>query len=438
MSGHPDLGPRALERLRAEAGTPQVPRPAPAPVEGKPRSHRVRAKVRRLVRHGWTGRLFDRLLDPFAARVGRTVEGRALGQVFDLAVDVKILRSQLDALWPAVAAVEGLGMSANVIAVRGADMLRDLEALQVNQELLKAELMAFHATLEEFGRAISPGEGLGGAPRQLAELRQQLNALDRRVRLAPTAGATGTVPTSSGQPSAARPAEAPAPSGSFDYVGFEHRFRGDTDEILRRTFERYLDALRGRGPVLDVGCGRGELLAGLAEHGIEGVGVDLDPEMVAEARERGVEAHVGDAIEFLASVPEASYGAITAIQVAEHLELDHLIAFLDLAATRLAPGGVLIAETPNPASLIVLSRSYILDPTHVWPLHPSLLTFLCERAGFLTVEERFFSPAEDLQLPLLDQPPDAPEIVVSLNQSLNRLNQVLFGPQDYAVVATTG
>jgi hypothetical protein len=124
------------------------------------------------------------------------------------------------------------------------------------------------------------------------------------------------------------------------------------------------------------------------------------------------------------------------VHVAEHLPLPALVDLLELAATRLRPGGILVAETPNPASLVVLGNSYILDPTHVWPLHPSLLTFLCERAGFRDVELRFHAPAEDYHLPRLEVPEGA-EWARPVNEAVDRLNDVLFGPQEYAVVART-
>ncbi len=137
------------------------------------------------------------------------------------------------------------------------------------------------------------------------------------------------------------------------------------------------------------------------------------------------------------AAPAHSYGAITAIHLVEHLPFDTLTAFLDLAATRLVAGGLLLAETPNPASLIVLGNSYILDPTHVWPLHPSLLTFLLERAGFRDVRLEFYEPATDYQLTLLDETADAPASVKQINTALRRLNEVLFGAQEYAIVAST-
>ncbi len=145
----------------------------------------------------------------------------------------------------------------------------------------------------------------------------------------------------------------------------------------------------------------------------------------------------GDGLSYLENQADGSLGAITAIHVIEHLVFADLCRFLDLAATKLRPGGVLVCETPNPTALIVLGHSYILDPTHKWPLHPSLMTFLCERAGFADVDVRFHSPADFFAVPLLDEGVDAPPQVATINEALHRLNSVLFGPQEYAIVAST-
>ena len=159
--------------------------------------------------------------------------------------------------------------------------------------------------------------------------------------------------------------------------------------------------------------------------------------MVAEAQGHGRKVVLGDGLEYLRASPTNELGAVISVHVVEHLQLPVLVELLELAAARLRPGGVFIAETPNPTSLIVLGNSYILDPTHVWPLHPSLMTFLAERAGFRDVELRFFSPAEDYRLAPIDAGRDAPPWVADLNVSIERLNDVLFGPQEYAIVART-
>ncbi len=229
----------------------------------------------------------------------------------------------------------------------------------------------------------------------------------------------------------------------FDYVGFERRFRGDPEEILTTLVDRYGELLADHQPVVDIGCGRGELLGRLADQGVAVIGVEPDPGMALEARERGITVHEELAGDWLRSVPDHSVGSIITTHVLEHLELDDLIEVLELAVTKLRPGGVFISETPNPASLIVLGNSYLLDPTHVRPLHPSLLSFLCETAGFRDVRLRFFSPATGYYLPRasLDAHDDVPswalELSQTVDQAFTKLNDVLFGPQDYAVVART-
>ena len=307
-------------------------------------------------------------------------------------------------------------------------------AVAVNLELLKAEFRSLLAAVEELGMAIAPATGLEGAGERIAELRERVNALERRQRDVVRAPAPSQAPPGE---TAAAPAESGGVQSTlFDYVGFERRFRGDPDVVLGQLKDRYAGVLRDQSPVLDVGCGRGELLSVLAAEGIETIGVDTDPSMVAEARARGLDVHEQDAVAFLRERPEHSLGAIIALHVVEHLQLDALIQLLELGASRLRPGGLFIAETPNPATLIVLGNSYILDPTHVRPLHPSLFTFLCEGAGFRSARLEFYSPAEAYQLPLIDDP-DAPAWTESVNVAFERLNQVLFGPQDYAIFATT-
>src|SRR3712207_5545309 len=161
-------------------------------------------------------------------------------------------------------------------------------------------------------------------------------------------------------PSAAAPATAPADgapaaagaatgiedisSALFDYVGFERRFRGDPDVINGVLHDRYADVLKAHQPVVDIGCGRGELLELLAHDGIEVIGVEPDPGMAAEARARGITVHEALASDYLDSVPDGSLGAIISTHVVEHLPLDALVDFLEKSAQKLRPGGVFIAE----------------------------------------------------------------------------------------------
>lgn len=410
--------PRPLARDRtdrlATVGTP------PDPSGAAPRPDRITAGLRRRLR----------------AAAGRRV--RAAGQRL-----WPELPAALDAVGHRLDGIDGELERLRPLVVQQQLTEADVRANTVNQELLKGEFRELRHLVDELGFAIAPGAGLEAAQDRLAELRERVNGLERRFR-------SLAVPGPASRPGEPAPGE-PAPvgvaprSGLFDYVGFERRFRGDPEAVSATLWERYGQLLTDHPPVLDIGCGRAELLLRLRADGVEALGVDTDSSMVAEARDKGLDVYERDGTAYLRDRPEHSLGAIIATHVAEHLELDGLIELLELAASRLRPGGVFIAETPNPQSLIVLGNSFILDPTHVRPLHPSLFTFLCEGAGFRDVRLRFFAPAESYRLPRVAPDPagqpaaDLPAVLscaATVNAAFDRLDDVLFGPQDYAVIAT--
>lgn len=415
--------PRPLARDRtdrlATVGTPVDPPRA------SPRPDRTTAGLRQRLR----------------AVAGRTL--RASGQRL-----WPELPGALDAVGHRLDGVDGELEHLRPLAVQQRLTEADVRANTVNQELLKGEFRELRHLVDELGFAIAPGAGLDAAQERLAELRERVNGLERRFRSLAAPGPAprpGKPAPAESSPVESSPVRAAPRSALFDYVGFERRFRGDPEAVSATLWERYGEQLTSHPPVLDIGCGRAELLLRLRADGVEALGVDTDPSMVAEARDKGLDVHELDGTAYLRDRPEHSLGAIIATHVAEHLDLDGLIELLELAATRLRPGGVFIAETPNPQSLIVLGNSFILDPTHVRPLHPSLFTFLCEGAGFRDVRLRFFAPAESYRLPrVVPDPPRPPaadlaavqSCAATVNAAFDRLDEVLFGPQDYAVIAT--
>lgn len=226
---------------------------------------------------------------------------------------------------------------------------------------------------------------------------------------------------------------------AVDYLDFENCFRGSEEDIKSRQ-QTYVELFRDLpGPVVDLGCGRGEFLGLLAEADISAYGVDRHPDMVARCREQGLDGREGDALEHLESVPAGTLGGVFSAQMIEHLDVRDVPRMFELAAEALAPGGRLVVETINPQSLFVFSAAFYVDLGHLRPLHPFTLRFLAEKAGFAEVRVEYFSPppgdlrpqqAEPVGEPVLDA------LISTVNENFRRLDDVLFGPQDYAIVAT--
>lgn len=170
------------------------------------------------------------------------------------------------------------------------------------------------------------------------------------------------------------------------YKVFEDRFRGSPAEIKDR-LRFYLPYV---SPVcsepdrvcVDLGCGRGEWLELLQAASVSAFGVDADPAMVACCNTAGLNAQHGDIIDALKEMADGSIAVLTAFHVAEHLPFDVLRTLIAESFRVLRPNGLLILETPNPENFSMGAGKFYLDPTHKRPLHPLLLAFLVEHAGF--------------------------------------------------------
>jgi SAM-dependent methyltransferase len=216
---------------------------------------------------------------------------------------------------------------------------------------------------------------------------------------------------------------------SFSADAFESAFRGSGDDLKAR-YQVLADELAEQSPVLDIGCGRGEFLELLGTLGVEAAGVEIDPDLVDEGRAAGFDIVGGDGLLHLASMPDGSLGAITLIQVVEHLAPQQVIDLVALAREKLRPGGAIMIETVNPQSLYTFAHSFYLDPTHGNPVHPAYLKFLFDEAGWTKVRIDWRSPPPPDDILELEE--GASETAAA---NIRRLNQLLFAPQDYVLVA---
>ena len=297
------------------------------------------------------------------------------------------------------------------------------ESMDVRLETRAAAIEATHESLRM---------AVGVAQQAALSLKREVERLLASPRHVETAAASAVVADTT-------TAQAFAPAlDAFKYVGFEDRFRGSREAIRERlaSYVPFYSSSAGLGPVLDVGCGRGEFVELLSAAGIPAAGLDLNHEMVELCRSRGLEVTESDAVSHLSTLPDGSLGGLFAAQVVEHLQPAYLLRFLELAFHKVAPGGTIVLETLNPACWVAFFDSYIRDITHVWPLHPETLHYLVLASGFSAASIEYRSPVPEEQK--LQPVPASlvaalPGIADTLNENVAKLNARLFTYLDYAV-----
>lgn len=143
--------------------------------------------------------------------------------------------------------------------------------------------------------------------------------------------------------------------------------------------------------VLDIGCGRGVLLAELADRGFETHGVEHTE---AAARNADPRAHIRIAPELAdAGYPAEYFDKVIIWHVLEHLRNPR--ATIEEVRRILRPGGRLIAALPNFGSAQARwagAAWFHLDPPrHLYHFPLSVLRLLLENAGFMVESEHHMS-----------------------------------------------
>jgi len=283
----------------------------------------------------------------------------------------------------------------------------------------------------------SKDRSLGGP-----ELRERLGLTEQRMlALKRDLDRAGSAPPASGGASGTEPLSAGTGGDATTYVGFEDRFRGPQD-VIRTRVEDYLPIFAGTSDVVDIGCGRGELLELFRTNGITARGVDANPAMVDLCRSKGLDADVGDALRYLEARADGSLGGLAAIQVVEHFEPPYLAKFLEAAYHTLRPEAPLVLETINPSCWMAFFETYIRDLTHQRPLHADTLRYLVQASGFHDVDIRLRQPVADVDRldrvsedAIRKEAGDLAPLVTVLNAHADKLNARLFSSMDYAIVA---
>ena len=173
----------------------------------------------------------------------------------------------------------------------------------------------------------------------------------------------------------------------------QHAGRGG-DEAAALVYRRDIRPLLGppaAGPVVDLGCGHGELVRLMQADGYHAEGIDISPEQAALSCAAGVTGvRQGDFRTLLAEQP-ARYAAITATDLLEHLTKPEVLRTFDDVAAALTPGGVFVGRVPNAVSPL---GGHIRDGdfTHQTAFTARSIRQLAAAAGFNLVLVRSSPP----------------------------------------------
>jgi O-antigen chain-terminating methyltransferase len=314
------------------------------------------------------------------------------------------------------------------------DVQKSLERIErINDQFHASQLSSERRTLEAINR------DLGTLRTSAAQHAEQIKVLDSVTRgmesiiarLKPAQSSLSAVDHKSSD----------TPAGTdYSYLLLENRYRGSEAEIARR-IAIYPPLFSGQTlPVLEIGSGRGELQLAFKSAEVRSYGVDMDKAMVEHCQGLGIDARLDDGLKHLASLPDDSLGGVIAIQVVEHLTQVQLETLFTLCRAKVAKGGKIIFETINPRSLLALSSNYFRDPTHVWPLHPDTLAYSMQLCGLTIRETRMLSPVSKeaclQEIPLTSElTPRLAAVCETLNSNIRQLNDLLYGSQDFCIIA---
>jgi uncharacterized protein len=182
------------------------------------------------------------------------------------------------------------------------------------------------------------------------------------------------------------------------------RVRTSYDAIATAYADHLVDELRGlpfetwlldrvladaAGPVVEVGSGPGHVTAYLADGGADATGIDLSPEMVAEARRRfpGSRFEVGDLRRLSRPATSSGWGAVLAWYSLIHLAASELPGAVAALVRPLAPGGRLVLGMHAGSEVRHLDEWFEHEVELDFVLHdPAFVVGAVEAAGLVDVE----------------------------------------------------
>ena len=285
---------------------------------------------------------------------------------------------------------------------------------EAHRDQIKAQHANFEAALERSGAGIQ--QRLWA---DLDRIRTEYETIiHAELRLLRQKAALLKAPLNESPQASALPTGGPTAPVQIDWLKFAEKFRG-SEQYVAKHQGMYAERFAGASGVLDIGCGRGELLKVLRDAGIGAHGIDLHDDSLEMCRAQGLEVEKADLFTYLEQTADASLGGAICSQVVEHLPPERLPELVRLLHAKLKPGALVAIETPNPECLAIFATHFYLDPTHTRPIPPPLMAFYLEEAGFGRIEVVRLYPAVETMPSLAALPVE--------------FREQFFGSLDYAI-----
>lgn len=155
----------------------------------------------------------------------------------------------------------------------------------------------------------------------------------------------------------------------------------------RALLDDFADRVRGRGPVLDAGCGAGRLTRHLSDSGVDATGVDLSPAMIRTARGRHPDLTFSVASLDDLPAPECTYAGVLAWYSVIHTAPDLLPVVCGELLRVLRPGGWLLVAGQSGAGPRHIPHAYghDLDLTAHLYTADAIADAIADRGGLVHV-----------------------------------------------------
>jgi SAM-dependent methyltransferase len=181
----------------------------------------------------------------------------------------------------------------------------------------------------------------------------------------------------------------------------EHLFNELQHKPLdRHLLNRFAEAVKGQGTVLDLGCGPGHVAKYLHDQGLDVFGIDLSPKMIECATElcAGVNFFVGDMRQL--ECADGQFAGIAAFYSIVHFGASELGGVFEECRRILADDGLMLIAFHAGDEVVHVEDLWEQPVSLDFRFHdPSQVSELLHQAGFVVAETSEREPYDEVEYP---------------------------------------